>query len=241
MKTRAIISLIVSLTVMLSLCACNTEPVVGEELINKAREEYVLLNSARVDVINDETGESEQIFIYKYDEKDMMTYSYVGKSEGIFIAQYNNGFEQFTNDNGAYSYIKKGDTGFTAYNRDVPYPYADKGLIMFYKKAVNRELSYMASNEMATEICHVYDVEKLSDMNADGAILGFTAKYYFDGEGNFLYMKQITEMLDENGEKKTYSYSIYVTERNKIDTVKNLVQPEVENIIIPELGEGETA
>lgn len=231
---RAIYIIIVSVMSALLLCGCQLEPAAGEEMILAARDAYVLLDSARVDVINDETGESEQIFIFKYDEKDMMTYSYIGMAEGIYIAQYNNGYEQFTDDNGVYSFSQTGDENFAAYSRDIPYPYADKGLILFHKKAVNSELSYVASNEQATEICHVYDIEKLGETDTEGTMTGFCVKYYFDGEGNLLYLKEITDMRLPDGTEKTYSYSVYITERNTVDSVPNVVN-------IPDVDDGSMA
>lgn len=227
---RSLYIIIVSAVSLLLFCGCQLEPVAGEEMILAAREAYTALDSARVDVINDDTGESEQIFIFKYDEKGMMTYSYIGMGEGTYIAQYNNGYEQFTDDNGAYTFSQTGEDSFAAYSREVPYPYADEGLILFYKKAVMDELSYVASNEQATEICHVYDVEKLGETDSMGKMTGFCVKYYFDGEGNLLYLKEITELRLDDGTEKTYSYSVYITERNAVDSVPNVVKiPDVDD------------
>lgn len=232
MKIKRALYIIIVLAMSLALfCGCQLEPVAGEEMILAAREAYVALDSARVDVINDETGESEQIFIFKYDEKDMMTYSYIGVGDGVYIAQYNNGYEQFTEDNGLYTYAQTGDENFAAYSRDVPYPYADEGLILFYKSAVINDLSYIASNEQATEICHYYDIEKLGETNTVGEMTGFTVKYYFDGEGNLLYLKEITDVKLADGTEKTYSYSVYITDRNTVDSVPNVVN-------IPSVDEG---
>ncbi len=218
--------LIIIVTLMMTLAGCaSSEPVAGEELILAAREAYTSLNSARVDIVNDDSGESEQIFIFKYDEKNIMTYSYIGRSEDTYIAQYNNGFEQFTEENGTITVANSQDTNFAAYSKDVPYPMADEGLILFYKTAVNRELSYIASNEMATEICHVYDVSKLGDANAPENMTSFTVKYYFDGEGKLLYLKEITEM-----EGKTHSYTIYITEQNEVGRITNPIQ-------VPDVGD----
>lgn len=221
MKLKSALLIIIVSLMALCLCSCEGEPVAGEDLILAARAEYVSLDSARVDVINDETGQSEQIFIYKYDEKDMMTYSYIGIGEGLYIAQFNNGYEQFTEENGTIRIENVSDDGFAAYSRDVPYPYADEGLILFYKSAINNELSYVASNEMATEVCHVYDISKLDGYDTAENMTGFMVKYYFDGEGKLLYLKEITTLTLESGEKKEYSYSIYITERNAIERVDN--------------------
>lgn len=221
-------ALLMAVITTMTLAGCSGEaPVAGEEYILAARKAYRELDSARVDIINDDTGESEQIFIYKYDEKDMMTYSYLGKSETERIAQYNNGYEQYTEENGEITLLTTADLGFTSYTRDIPYPYADEVLILFYKQAVDNELSYIAQNETAIEVCHVYDVSKLANADIDSRATGFRVIYYFDGEGNLLFLKEITDMTLDNGTQKTYSYSVYITQRNEIEKVPNLVKVEI--------------
>ncbi len=222
---KKIIAVLAAAAVAFCLCGCRAgRKVAGEDYILAARKAYTSLDSARVDVVNDDTGVSEQIFIFKYDETDMMTYSYIGRSEGAYIAQYNNGYEQFTEENGVVSYKTSSDLDFAAYSREVKYPYADEGLILFYKKAVVDEQSYIAQNDTAIEVCHVYDIEKLGDSKPDGSIVGFTVKYFFDGEGNLLYLKEISRMALPEGGEKTYTYTVYITERNEVESVPNVVK-----------------
>ena len=45
-------------------------------------------------------------------KKDVLTYSYYGKNGGKEYAQYNNGIESYTYDNGEYSHLVKGDKDF---------------------------------------------------------------------------------------------------------------------------------
>ncbi len=227
---KRITAVLAAAAVAFCMCGCEAgRKVAGEDYILAARKAYTSLDSARVDVINDDTGVSEQIFIFKYDETDMMTYSYIGQSEGTYIAQYNNGYEQFTEENGVITYKTSSDRDFAAYSREVKYPYADEGLILFYKKAVIDEQSYIAQNDAAIEVCHVYDIAKLGDSAPDQSIVGFTVKYFFDGEGNLLYLKEISRMKQPDGSEKVYSYSVYITERNEVDSVPNVVKlPEEE-------------
>lgn len=225
---RRISIILTAMALLFCLCGCSSGRVVaGEEYILAARKAYRALDSARVDVINDDTGISEQIFIYKYDEKDVMTYSYIGSADGLYIAQYNNGYEQFTEENGKITMLTPADIEFASYSRDVPYPYADEGLILFMKDAVVDELSYIAQNEDAMEVCHVYDITKLGRAETDERMTGFKVKYYFDGEGNLLFLKEITDMTLEDGTKKSYSYSVYITQRNEIETVPNAIKVEL--------------
>lgn len=218
---RFLAVILVFVMIALSGCAAG-EPLPGEELILAAREWYTSLDSARVEVVNDATGEAEQVFIFKYDEKDFMTYSYVGTSEGIYLAQYNNGREQFTNDNGEISALEASSLNFTAYSRDVPYPMADEGLILFYKRAVIAEESSITEGTVTT-VTHVYDPEKLGTYDGEGTLIGFIVSYRFDMNGIFTEMTETTKVQLDDGTQKTYSYTIYIKERNSIERVENVV------------------
>ena len=93
------------------LASCGEVPdVEGGELIKKAREAYSSLESARVIMTNTETGEQEQEFVFKYDEKGILTYSYKGKSDKTSYAQYNNGLESFTDENGKVTAVTVSNT-----------------------------------------------------------------------------------------------------------------------------------
>ena len=218
---RFLAVILVFVMIALSGCAAG-EPLPGEELILAAREWYTSLDSAHVEVVNDNTGEAEQVFIFKYDEKDLMTYSYVGIGEGIYLAQYNNGREQFTNDNGEISALDASSLNFTAYSRDVPYPMAGEGLILFYKKAVISEESSITEGAVTT-VTHVYDPEKLGTYDGDGTLTGFIVSYRFDANGVFSEMTETTKVQLDDGTLKTYSYTIYIKERNSVSRVENVV------------------
>ncbi len=221
---KRIAAVFTAAVILLGLTACGDDyEVAGEDYILAARAAYTELDSARVDVINDDTGESEQIFIYKYDEVGMMTYSYYAVSGSTVIAQYNNGYEQYTEENGVVTYIDVSDTSFSSYTKDVPYPLADEGLIVFYKKAVNTDISYIATNELAIEVCHYYDISKISGVETADNMTGFKVLYYFDADGNLLFLREVTEITADDGTVTEYSYSIYITEQNEITTVPNLV------------------
>ncbi|MBR5121189.1 MAG: hypothetical protein IKU89_01430 [Oscillospiraceae bacterium] len=216
---KALIIIIVSILAF-SFCGCqSSEPVAGEDLILAARGYYKELDSARVDIINDSTGESEQIFIYKYDEKGAMTYCYVSKVDGEEFYQYNNGYEQFTRHNGEYSVLSKGDKDFVYYTKDTPHAYAGEGLIAFYKKAVSDEGSFIASDDRAIVVCHQYDVSKMEGV--DASVASFKVEYFFDATGRLLYFRQTSGVKDEEGAITLHSYTIYITEENSVKRVPN--------------------
>lgn len=220
---RRFLAVILVFMMAFAATGCATgKPLPGEELVLSAREWYTSLDSARVEVVNDETGEAEQIFIFKYDEKDFMTYSYVGTGEGIYLAQYNNSREQFTNVDGEISSLDASSLSFTAYSRDVPYPMAGEGLILFYKRAVIAEESSI-TNGAVTTVTHVYDPEKLGNYDGEGTLISFIVSYSFDMNGIFSEMTETTRVQLDDGTLKTYSYTIYIKERNSVARVENVV------------------
>ena len=224
-KTFAALSAIILILGIFSSCAAAGE-VAGEDLILSAREWYTSLDSAHVSVVNDFTGATEQEFIFKYDEKGVMTYSYVGTAEGIRLAQFNNGREQFTDDNGSISALTSEDLSFTAYSRDVPYPMADEGLILYYKRAVS-SAGVISSEDGGISVTLGYDPEKPSDTynkywDNDGEITSFTAVYTFDNGGNFVSLCEKT-VLSVGGTPEEHSYTVYITDVNSVARVENVV------------------
>lgn len=206
----------------LSGCAALSE-LPGEELIVSARDWYRSLDSAKVEVINADTGEAEQTFIFMYDEKDVMTYSYVGVSDGIYLSQYNNGYEQFTNDNGSVSSLTTSDLSFTAYSRDVPYPMADQGLLLLFKRAVIADSSSSEDTGSGTRIRYVYDPEKLGNYDGEGALSGFETVYEFDENGAFLSLTEITKVAMDDGSEMTHTYIVRISDINSVKKVENVV------------------
>lgn len=205
----------------LILTSCSLNPSVdGDELIKKVREEYKALDSAKVIMTNTETGDIEQTFTFKYDEKDILMYSYEGKSENSEYAQFNNGAESFSYENGEYSHVQKGDKNFNLYTRDATHPQADEGLILFAPAAVTS--AEVTEENGVTHIVHIYDAEKIGADAESGEVTGFSAEYFFRGE-ELLYFIETTE-AKENGESKRYSYKVEITEKNSVDKVENTVE-----------------
>ncbi|MBR6045566.1 MAG: hypothetical protein IKP47_08030 [Ruminococcus sp.] len=205
----------------LALCSCfgSVKDAEGAELIKKARSAYKELNSARVIMTNTGTGEIEQEFVFKYDEKDILLYSYKGKSEKNEYAQYNNGMELFTYQNGEQSYLQKGENGFVLYNRSSTHPQADEGLILYSPAAVTE--ATVTDEAGVTHIRHVYDVSKIGAQAESGEVTGFSADYYFKGD-ELLYFVETTDTL-EDGAAKHYAYKVEITEKNAVEKVENTV------------------
>lgn len=201
------------------LCSCGIQPSVeGDDLINKAREDYKSLDSAKVVMTNEDTGEVEQTFVFKYDEKDILLFSYEGRNGSDVYAQYNNGVENFTYEEGEYEYHQKGDEDFVAYTRDMTHPQADEGLIIFQPSAV--KTAEVKTKNGVTHVSHKYDIEKLG---VDESTKAFSADYYFDDKDTLLYFVESSTIVTD-GEEKDYNYKVEITEKNTVDKVENTVE-----------------
>ncbi len=213
MKEKIIIALMACFVLVLG--SCGIQPSVdGDDLIKNARKEYKALDSAKVIMTNEDTGEAEQTFTFKYDEKELLTYSYEGKNGGDVYAQYNNGLESFTYEKGKYTYLQKGDNDFLAYTREVTHPQADEGLIIFQPSAVT-DAEVKEDNGM-THVHHEYDISKLK---VDDNVSAFSADYYFDKDEKLLYFVE-TSVADG----KEYKYRVDITEKNAVGKIENTVE-----------------
>ncbi len=214
---KGFLSLAVAASILLA--SCGLQPSVdGDDLINKARKEYKSLDSAKVIMTNVDTNEVEQTFVFKYDEKDILAFSYEGKNGDDVYAQYNNGAESFTYEKGKYEYHQKGDEAFSAYTKDVTHPQAGEGLIIFQPSAVKN--AEVITENGVTHVSHEYDVEKL---NVDENTTAFSAEYFFDDKDNLLYFVESSTIITD-GEEKEYKYRVDITEKNVVDKIENTVE-----------------
>lgn len=216
MKKSALSLLVIG---VIALCSCGFQPSVkGDSLINKAREKYKNLDSAKVVMTNMDTNEVEQTFVFKYDEKGLLSFAYEGKNGDDVYAQYNNGVENFSYEKGKYEYSQKGDEKFVAYTKDVPHPQADEGLIVFQPSAVKK--ATVKKEDGVTHVRHEYDVDELGVAKNTKA---FTADYYFDNKDNLLYFVESSTIVND-GKKQKYVYKVEITDKNKVDKVENTVE-----------------
>ena len=206
---------------IIGFSGCSGEDKAGGLLIKQAREEYTSLNSARVIMTDMSTGEEAQSFTFKYDEKDVLVFSYYGKSENNEYAQFNNGMECFTYENGELDYSKKGDEDFVRYTRKMPHPQADAGLLIYDPQRITSAREETVDGGI--KVTHVYDADMIGAKVEEGTVTGFTAEYFFDGDGGLEYFTETTE-ADNDGKHETYSYRIDITERNSVGTVENTVK-----------------
>lgn len=207
----------------LGLCGCSlTQDKAGSDLIKAARKDYTSLDSAKVIMTNESTGEVEQTFTFKYDEKDVLMFSYYGKSDSSEYAQFNNGAECFTYDNGEFTYSSRGDKDFSQYTRALPHPQADAGLLLYSPDSITEDK--VTEEDGGTHVHYEYDVNKIGARTEDGGeVTDFATDYYFDQNGGLIYFTETTQ-AKENGEDKTYEYKVEITEKNSVNKVENTTE-----------------
>ena len=215
-KLRLLFPLLLLPVLLLTGCM-EPDDVEGGELIKKAREAYASLDSARVVMTNTETGECEQEFKFKYDEKGILSYSYVGKSEKSSYKQFNNGYESFTEENGKVTHLVRGDKDFAAYSKDAKHPQADMGLIIYQPGSV-KEASVTEDGD-TTHVHHDYDLDKIKPELEEGEATAFYADYYFKDD-ELLYFTETTE-AKVDGRGKTYEYKIEIKDKNSVERIEN--------------------
>lgn len=206
---------------LLLMSGCGAKDVAGSELVEKARKEYIKLDSAKVVMTNTETNEIEQTFVFKYDEKDVLTFAYEGKYLDERYAQYNNGYESYTYENGEYKFSQRGDKDFQSYDRDSTHPQANEGLIIFSANSINE--SSVTEENGITCVEHSYDPEKIGASSDEGNVTGFYAKFYFDKDEKLLYFTEQT-IIDDNGKEIKHSYKVEINEQNAVEDIENPVE-----------------
>lgn len=222
MSLRKIILAAVSAAVCLCSACGQAQDKLGGELVKAAREKYAALDSAKVIMTNTETGEIEQTFTFKYDEKDVLMYSYYGKNGDVEYAQYNNGAECFTYDNGEYTHLVKGQSGFSQYTRELTHPQADEGLLIYDPENIISD-EQTAQEDGTTVYTYVYDTEKIGASVDEGQVTGFSVQYCFDENDELMYFTEVTE-AQADGEDKVYSYKVEITQQNSVDKVENTTE-----------------
>ena len=203
------------LSVLFTACIFEGDPLDGEELVDAAREKYESYDSAKVLITNEDTGKVEQTFIFKYDEKDSLTYLYTGGYEEENYIQYNNGFECFTEQNGEYSFSQRGDDDFEAYTRDSKHPQTSGAYLPFERKAINDVKKSEEDGE--TVYTYTYDPESFE---SDAGVKEFSAVYHFDSDGNLLYFEEVS-VVEADGEESSHSYKIEITDINEVEEIDN--------------------
>lgn len=199
------------------LCGCDfneQETVLGQELVEQAREDLSQLKSGVITVTNNSTGEAEQQLVFKYDEVGILLYSLTGKENGQPYSQYCNGYKTYTLQNGELDISKKGDADYKCYTYDVRYPMTDADYLYFSPDKI-AFVSDIQNDDGSSVYSYTYDEKAISSDEALGELTAFAVTYAFDRDGELSYVDEIS-VYEKDGEKTEYSYRIEISQRNSV-------------------------
>lgn len=197
---------------------CSAAEVEGQQQILDAREKFAQLRSGELDVVNDQTGETEQTFIFRYDEVGVLSYSLCGVSEDGEYFTFSNGYETYEIENGEYSYCRKGDPQFQMFTYDVRHPMTYEEFIFFDRSAADKS---SVSEENGETVCRVeYDPALIAGDGLPREVTEFSVTYRLkDG-----ILTAVTEQGKSGSQE--YSYTIYVRRADNVEKVE--MPPEIQ-------------
>jgi len=197
---------------------CTMKKVAGEDLIQKARSEYISLESGKVVVWNEEKDREEQVFIFKYKPDNVLTYSYMWQNGVDKHFEYNNGEMLHTEEKGEITEIKEGDEDFVVFSRKNIHPNVSIGMIFFTRKAIID--ATMTETAEGKTVVHEYDVKSFKTQTTDeGTLKSFVVTFYFDKEDKLINFTE-KSVLDTGEDEITRTYLIEISEKNSIKELK---------------------
>lgn len=218
---------ILPITLILLLTACAPTPDCYSD-IKKAKELYEGLDSARVVMKDNKTGEPLMDFSFCINKKDEMVLYYESYENGE--RAYSDGIQFYykTKEQDGWSVITPKDEEYiyNVYNRKYRYPYARGGL--FFLDGTSVSSAKITQNDGERLITYVYDCEKLNDYAADrlenvSAFLSLTCTYRIGADG---YITEFTEkgaLTDESGGNIEMDLTYCIMEMNEIFFIESPV------------------
>ena len=202
------------LTSMLVLTGCREKTIVGEELVNKAREDYAKLDSAAVVITDMKTGEVTQTFSFNYKDDGTMVYLYNGYIDGKPYIEYNDGESLYIENNGQITSSNNKSRDFKKFTRKKPHPDASKEFMLLIKGSIDESLT--KATESGKQVTYIYNAKKFCKVNRHlGKIKAFSVIYNFDRDGKFLNFID-TCIIEEDGKDVEKAFKAEITEKNHI-------------------------
>lgn len=214
-------SLIYIIIVCLTLCGCQKTPdYTGKADIEKARSLHTELESAKITMTDDITGEVIQEIEYLF-VGEVMTYMYMGKEGETTYYEYNNGTElNFITlpEEKEWNFTAKGSDGYYTYSKASRHYFADGAqLFAVYPTAISAVTEVDEDNGGKSYV-YIYNTASLKDYGAFegmGDIAIFTMTYSLNPDG---YCTRFTNTytMDE----VDYSYTVEISEMNGLEKVE---------------------
>ena len=211
--------------VLLTGCA-STPEAYGE--IKKAKELYEALDSARVLMNDNVTGDPLMEFSFYINKKDEMIFSYESFENGD--RAYSDGMQFFyrsDGDEGWFAITPKDESYiYNVYNRKYRYPYARGGL--FFLDGTSVSSAEIVQDGDDTVITYVYDSEKLNDyavskLDDVSEFIELTCVYCINSDGYITEFTEKGELKNAEGTLGKLNITYYIMEMNGINSIENPV------------------
>lgn len=213
---KKFISVLLAGIICIGLTGCiSAVPQAGEESINKAKETYTELDSGKVEVVNSESGKTEQEFVFKIKDDDVMEYSYWSLVDGKHYSVYSDGEKKIENTDGEVTKSVKGDKDFVQYTRKDRHPNADSGLFLYEPSAIIE--SSTEETDEGVVYHHKYNTKKF-DLEEGSELTAFDIAYYFDKSDTLIKMSEHSIVSTLDGSEEA-TYDIIISQRNSVDKV----------------------
>lgn len=199
---------------MLVLTGCREKDVVGEDLVNKAREDYVKLDSAAVVITDMKTEEVTQTFSFNYKDDGTMVYLYNGYIDGKPYIEYNDGESLYIENNGQITTSNSKSRDFKKFTRKKPHPDASEEFMLLVKDSIDESSTKIT--ESGKQVTYIYNAKKFRKVNSQlGNVKAFSIVYNFDKDGDFINFIDIC-VIEEDGKDVEKAFKVEITEKNQI-------------------------
>ncbi len=211
MKKRLTTILIISILV---LTGCREKNVVGEELVNKAREDYAKLDSAAVVITDIKTGDITQTFSFNYKDDGTMVYLYNGYIDGKPYIEYNDGESLYIENNGKITTSNNKSRDFKKFTRKKPHPDASEEFMLLVKDSIDEASTKITDS--GKQVTYIYNAKKFRKVNRQlGNVKAFSIVYNFNKDGNLINFIDIC-VIEEDGKDIEKAFKVEITEKNQI-------------------------
>ncbi|MEG0615023.1 MAG: hypothetical protein RR540_04640 [Oscillospiraceae bacterium] len=215
------ILLVIAIVTAFVFTACGQPEVDGDELIHTAKAEYKALESGKLTISDEDSGETQSEFVFKYDKKTLI-FAFKSQKDEQDYFEYNDGKSMKFQVKGEVSEYKWPSKNFTKYTKKKPHPNASTGIFFFEPDCVSS--AKVEETDGGKTVTYAYDIGKLSKKMAvetsDGKMTEFSTEYHFDSDGNF------AELLEKStfDSGKSHCYSIKISDRDSVLAVESPIK-----------------
>lgn len=195
----------------------------GADDIKNARKLYEKLDSARLTMTDNSTGENLMDFSFYINGDNEMIFEYVSPQSGDHA--YSDGKQFYYKTDGEWTAITPADESYihNIYNREYRYPYA-RGSVFFMNADAVSEATVEEQNGGKT-ITYVYDCEKLNkkavkDLENVSEFSALTCVYSINADGLITRFTEKGAVTDAEGKASDVDITLEVSEVNKIKFIE---------------------